>query len=75
MALLSNDVRTSSPIATRSEVASLVDINPTRLTAWTRTTAARAALVHAVTTRYSRLTIPLVGIAEASVLRVSWRAA
>jgi uncharacterized protein (DUF433 family) len=62
------DIRKHSAIATRSEVASLVSVKPERLTAWSRPTANSRPLVHTVHSR-SRLTVPLVGIAEAASLK------
>lgn len=66
-AMLTHDIRTSSPIATRAEVSTLVGVKPGRLTGWTHPTHGRAPLVHTVN-RSGHLTIPLVGIAEAAGL-------
>lgn len=68
MLALKDDIRTSSPIATRSEVARLLDLRPSRISGWTIGSSKRPPLVHTAPGGYGRLTVPLVGIAEASAL-------
>lgn len=68
MPALRDDIRTSSPIATRGEVATLLDVRPSRISGWSVGTPSRSPLVHTVPATYGRLTVPLVGIAEASAL-------
>jgi uncharacterized protein (DUF433 family) len=63
-----DDIRTSSPIATRTEVATLLDVRPSRMSGWTARSTKRPPLVHTAAGGYGRLTVPLVGIAEASAL-------
>lgn len=57
------DIRTSSAIATRTEVANLVHVRPDRITDWSRSLDGRPPLVHTIRTG-GRFTVPLVGIAE-----------
>ncbi len=68
MAAVATDVRVASPIASRGEVSHLVQVPPQRLTSWMHPTRNRRPLVHSME-RNGRLTIPLVGIAEAASLR------
>jgi uncharacterized protein (DUF433 family) len=65
---LEHDIRTSSPIAMRSEVAALVEVTPERLGSWSQRRGGRAPLVHTVRAN-TRFTVPLVGIAEAASLQ------
>jgi uncharacterized protein (DUF433 family) len=68
MPAIKDDIRTSSPIATRTEVARLLAVRPSRMSGWTVQSSKRPPLVHTASGGYGRLTIPLVGIAEASAL-------
>lgn len=61
------DIRTTSPIATRSEVAHLVHVRPERITAWANPRNRKPPLVHTVRGA-GRFTVPLVGIAEVASL-------
>lgn len=61
------DIRTASAIATRSEVANLVQVRPDRITAWASPRPGKAPLVHTIRGA-GRFTVPLVGIAEVASL-------
>lgn len=67
MATITLDPRLSSPIATRSGVARLLEMRPEKLSSWSKGLDGRAPLVHTVR-GYGRFTVPLVGIAEAAAL-------
>lgn len=66
----SDDVRASSPICSPADVAQLVGMPVSTVYSWMRATETRPALIHTVSPeRRGWPSIPLVGLAEASVLR------
>lgn len=67
MTAVLTDPRISSAIATRGEVASLLDVRADKLTAWATPQRGKTPLVHTLRGQ-GRLTVPLVGIAEAASL-------
>jgi hypothetical protein len=67
--VLNRDIRVASAIATRAELAALIDAQPAAITRWTDRRSGRPPLVHSVQSKYSRLTVPLIAIAEASALQ------
>lgn len=62
-----DDPRLHSAIATRSEVAHLLSIRPSKLSGWTAGTVDLPPMVHTIRGQ-GRFTVPLVGIAEAASL-------
>lgn len=64
------DVRAAAPICTPAEVASLVGMPLSTVYSWMRPTRTRPALIHNIAPRVRGWpSIPLIGLAEASVLR------
>ncbi len=65
-----NDIRVAAPICTTAEVGTLVGMPTPTVYSWTRPRGHRPALVHSVAgDRRGRPTIPVVGLAEAHVIR------
>jgi uncharacterized protein (DUF433 family) len=65
-----NDVRAVAPICTPADVSQLVSMPLSTVYSWMRPTSTRPALIHHVTpTVRGWPSIPLIGLAEASVLR------
>lgn len=65
-----SDVRVTAPIFTPLQLARLVDMPVSTVYSWTRPTGTRPALIHRVEAeRRGWPTIPLLGAAEAAVLR------
>lgn len=64
---VATDPRVASAIATRGEVANLLHVLPSKLSAWSRPRGSKPPLVHTVRGG-GRFTVPLVGIAEAASL-------
>lgn len=61
------DYRFTSPIASRPQVATLLEVQPSRIESWTRPTSGLPPMVHTVGGA-GRLTVPMIGIAEAAAL-------
>lgn len=65
-----DDIRASTPICTTSGVATLIGMPTPTVYSWTRARGRRPALVHTITNdRRGWPTIPVVGLAEAHVIR------
>lgn len=70
MAISHDDIRANAPILTRRQTADIVGMPMETLSKWTRTRPNRIPMIHSVHARHRGWpTIPLVGLAESSVLR------